>query len=419
MPNSKNTLVNNAACNIHKVYKCVICVFFSIIVIQNIQAQALFTHQFIATDLPTQQLWGYGTPVLADFDNDRDLDFALCVKTDSIFWFENVSGIKIKWIRHTIGKIETVQLGATSLDVDKDGKTDIVIGGAWYKNNGKRLWKKYVYDPAVEGEVHDIVAADVNGDGLTDMVTLGDGAGIFWYEIPGASNKYWKKHLITKSIINDSLDIHGGIGPKGVGDIDGDGDVDLVIPGTWWENRSRGTYWLPHPFPFSKKGPWGFSFKSWIIDLDKDGDNDIVVSDSDQAASRIAWLENNHDKPLTFTVHLLADTTQGIRGSFHSLGVADFDNDNDLDIITVEQEEPSILPKGANPKWFMWKNDGSQKFTQQIILDKKLGGHDICIGDIDNDGDIDICSKLWAVWSENSNNGRMHVDVMINNTNKK
>lgn len=37
----------------------------------------MFTHHFTTRDMPGDSGWGYGTPALADFDSDGDLDFAL------------------------------------------------------------------------------------------------------------------------------------------------------------------------------------------------------------------------------------------------------------------------------------------------------------------------------------------------------
>jgi hypothetical protein len=51
-----------------------------------------------------------------------------------------------------------------------------------------------------------------------------------------------------------------------------------------------------------------------------------------------------------------------------------------------------------------------------VILDARLGGHDVRVGDVDGDGDLDIVSKIWSVWSENGNGGRVHIDYLENLT---
>jgi len=47
----------------------------------------------------------------------------------------------------------------------------------------------------------------------------------------------------------------------------------------------------------------------------------------------------------------------------------------------------------------------TKKFTKHVIFDGRLGVHDVCIGDIDGDGDIGICSKIWHRWTDNANGG--------------
>ncbi|HBQ84362.1 MAG: hypothetical protein A2X03_01010 [Bacteroidetes bacterium GWA2_40_15] len=381
----------------------------------------MFRHHFIATDLPGDAKWGYGVSLFADIDNDGDPDYVTCVLQDSIYWFENNVNVNGEWARHTVGKILTSQLGSAIMDIDGDGWLDVITGTTWYqnpRNPRESLFKKIVYDSKI-GVMHDVVTADVNGDGKTDIVVTGDKDGCFWYEIPGDPLKEsnWNRHLITMDVLVEKDGIHGGFFPAGISDLDGDGDADIVLPDRWLENRNHGKEWIKHPLPFARKrGPWGLSSRSWIVDLDKDGFADIVMSDCDQKGSEVAWLENDGQHPPSFKPHFLKQEATGIRGSFHSLAVADFNGDGNPDIFVVDQEDPSILPSGAGPRWFIWKNMGTEEITfkERVIFDGGLGGHDARVGDMDGDGDLDIISKIWNRWPENSNGGREHVDWLEN-----
>lgn len=75
---------------------------------------------------------------------------------------------------------------------------------------------------------------------------------------------------------------------------------------------------------------------------------------------------------------------------------------------------------GAGPRWFIWENEGGDPptFTERVIFNGRLGGHDALAADVDGDGDLDILSKIWNVWSENANGGSEHVDVLENTLNE-
>src|SRR5690606_30394512 len=116
---------------------------------------------------------------------DGDLDYAFSIVRDQLFWFEYEDGDT--WDRHVAGTIPTAQLGGTSMDVDQDGWTDIVIGGYWFRNPQDPRndeFERYVYDSTIAHEIHDVVAKDIDGDGREDVVAMGDKEGCFWYRIP-------------------------------------------------------------------------------------------------------------------------------------------------------------------------------------------------------------------------------------------
>lgn len=393
------------------------CLFLSCAISLAEIGPAMFKHHYITRNMPGRNM-GMGTPALADFDKDGDLDFAFLNRGDlKLYWFEYQS--RENWDRHLVGEAETGQLGSISTDVDGDGWVDIVIGGFWFRNPQRpaaEAFVRYEYDSAIEREIHDMVLADVNGDGSDDLVAMGDRDGCFWYRIPNEPRQQmdWPRTVISMEILDRNADIHAGPNPGGVGDLDGDGDADVMLTDRWMENLGNGASWTRHILLFGKKGPWGFSSRSWISDLDRDGDNDVIVVDCDGQNSAAAWIENLDGTMQRHRVHFLANRASGTRGSFHSLQYADFDGDGDSDILVVEQEDPSILPPGATPRWFIWENQGGTEFIEKVIFEGRLGGHDVRVGDVDGDGDLDLVSKIWSVWRQNANGGKVHADWFEN-----
>jgi hypothetical protein len=374
-----------------------------------------FLHHYIERDLPTSQegYGDYGLTALVDIDRDGDLDFVLGGRQPQpsrLYWFEFQG--PDRWVRHLVGTNYLSDVGLAALDVDRDGWMDLVCSGVWYRNPGRpreQMFERHVFDSRAAG-AHDILTADLDGDGRLDVVMMGDERtelnSLRWYEVPSRPNDAWPAHPIGSPV-------HGALLPAGLADLDGDGDLDVIRANIWFENRDgKGRRWVTHDnIPFGRKGPYGICVRTAVVDLDGDGKNEVVMGDADIVESRVAILKNADGKGGGWIKQYLPQSFP--YGSLHSLAVADFDRDGKPDIVVNEQEE--LLPDGReNPRWVVWENQGGGRFVERIILDVKLGGHDLQVGDVDGDGDIDICSKPWGPRRWNGNGGRMHVDFLEN-----
>jgi hypothetical protein len=142
------------------------------------------------------------------------------------------------------------QVGAVGfmyvLDVNGDGHNDIVTSMAhdygifWLEQGQNNTWTKHVIDDSWS-QSHAMTMVDLNGDGKMDLITgkrllahnghdpgEREPLGIYWYEhIPGKDGKSveWVKHIV------DYGSRAGGRMQIPVADLDGDGDLDFVVAG--------------------------------------------------------------------------------------------------------------------------------------------------------------------------------------------
>jgi len=366
-------------------------------------ADLQFRHHFADRALPGAS---WGQTAVADLDRDGRPDFITGRSRGEIVWYRFEA--PDQWGKHRLGDQSPSDVGGAALDVDGDGWVDFVTGGAWYRNTGKprvELFERTVFDPQL-ASVHDVVLADLNGDDRLDVLTMSDKNNLRWYCIPADPRDAWVRCDIGPSV-------HAGIG---VGDLDGDGDADVARSNLWFENADGlGQRWVTHEnIPFANPDPpFPLATHCVVLDMDRDGDNDLVMTENEIKGGRIAWLENADGRGGAWRAHDLPAGDTAVRGAYHSLVVADFDNDGDADVFSCEMEG---IAGEKPPRWFVWENkDGKgQQFVEHVILDAGLGGHAVVAADFDGDGDIDLLGKLWRPRKDNANGGNNHVDFLEN-----
>jgi len=324
-----------------------------------------------------------GQSSLTDVDKDNDLDFIVGSSTGTIWWFEYHEADR--WTKHVLGENALTDKGGVSFDVDGDGWIDQVSGGTWFRNTGNPREDLFLRYENGAIYAYDNIAGDINGDGKPELFALSEQEGLFCYQIPENPEKKWKKLLIGEGI-------NGGIWPYGIADIDMDNDMDIVRSNVWFENeKGDGSDWSIHrTISFvMNTGKFANSSRIMVMDMDKDGDIDLIQAESNNPEGKIAWHANKDGKGINWFTHKIDYDS---RQDLHSLCVADFDKDGDPDVFSGGGPMTGDLSK----RCFIWENkDGlGDKWIKHEIL-TEVECFDAVAGDVDGDGDIDICSKPW------------------------
>lgn len=329
--------------------------------------------------------YNFGAAALTDVNKDGYSDYVYGQR-GTMYWMEYKS--PGEWKLRTIGTGARTDVGGVPHDVNNDGWIDFVVGDSWFENTGKPGEEEFILHRKNMIATHDNIIADIDDDGIEDVVSVSNSSEhpvLAWYKIPEDYTKNWDYNRIGDGI-------HGGIGPKGAADLNGDGYVDIIRGDAWFENiDGKGTKWEEHeliPEGGSRPDRFGLALKTWVVDLNNDNLPDIVQAEADTPDGRIFWWENrNHAEEFIF--HPISANSTG--QDFHSLVVADFNGDGYPDIASGG----GPLTPGTK-KMFIWENlkgDGSQ-WKQHLVLEG-IEVHEIVAGDVDNDGDTDIFSKPW------------------------
>lgn len=177
--------------------------------------------------------------------------------------------------------------------------------------------------------------------------------------------------------------------PAAAGDVDGDGDADLVFDGLWLQDRN-GRY-VPGP---ALPPPAGFQFfprsgPGLLVDLDTDGDLDLFLTDgpgrgfpASLAPPRLC----RNDGTGAFTAVAVPPTVSTVGTS---CAAGDVDGDGDLDLV-LGSRSPDFQTTGA--RVVLLRNEGNMVFVDAAAQVPSLlyeTGY-VALADVDADSDLDL-----------------------------
>mmetsp|Transcript_7804 Transcript_7804/g.12852 ORF Transcript_7804/g.12852 Transcript_7804/m.12852 type:complete len:961 (+) Transcript_7804:106-2988(+) len=236
------------------------------------------------------------------------------------------------------------------------------------------------------------VSADFDGDGRNDLVSASsnDNA-VSWYRNLGVDERSGQVVFSIKNKISwDSK----GSRIVTVGDVDNDGDVDVVGASyydsslRWFENDGTGVF-TEHLISSGVNEGQGVI----LADLDNDGDPDIASASSGD--NTIAVFKNINRGIFCEIKEVVDDNAIGAR----TVVAADLNGDGWLDLASASKDDDSV-------SWY--PNDGAGHFPEKIVIsqgEQSTGAYSLVAVDIDQDGDEDLVV---------ASNGNDHVSIWRN-----
>jgi hypothetical protein len=296
---------------------------------------------------------------IADFNLDGNKDILFDCSTNNTIWYLKNDGSETftpvfiaLWDVYGLG-------GIYASDINNDNYTDIVSATSagyqrnltWYENNHNDTFTQHnIFGTSSTWNINSLVAEDFDNDGDIDIIPLvytGDSS-YSLYIFKNNGSQYFaisSTHGTCGGNIND------------VGDIDGDGYLDFIVPCT--NNEVVYLY----------KNNWSAFFSSsvaidnihlypeyaFIGDMDVDGSNDIVMGAG--TVDYVNWYDNVNGDASSFPVRFIDYSVFGNSKG----GVGDMDGDGDSDVVVYQSDVPKRLV------WFKNQPESAVRISDYYI----------------------------------------------------
>jgi len=329
---------------------------------------------------------------LSDLDADGDLDLARAgVRFDAMFGSSPISGGRDVLRNNGLGgfapgaSIATTDAtwSVAAADFDGDGDVDLVFGTDDHAsatgldelllNDGAANFTASSALPPIVTRAKALAAADLDGDSDVDLVIGTEGffapdlvirndGGLAFTALPpsqvpapGTAPASWRMTLALE-----------------IGDVDGDGDLDVALGGEgpdrlWLGGPGLTLVDAAAPFPDTTGRP------STLVDVDGDGAPDLYLGFSPPYA--IA----RNDGGGGFTLDLGAVPSTGL--ALRDAAPGDVDGDGDVDLLVGSQSSAVALLRNDGAGTFAWNPADTPPVTASTT--------DTLLGDLDGDGDPD------------------------------